>query len=332
MAELVSLSTTDASNNGSDFGMAEGIAPSAVNNRYRAYQGAHARHLRDRDGYLTAAGTANALTLTINSQTAAAAAGERISFRAASTNTGATTINITPTGGSARGAVAIQRNGLALTGGELVANMYYTIQYDGTVWQLLDSCHLAGDGTVSAPGVSFGQDQNTGMRRVGADNLALVTAGADALDIDSAGQIRLALQPAFLATPAVQNNVTGNGAVYTVLWATEVYDQNADFASPTFTAPRTGRYAAKCTLSVTDLTAAMTFGQLRLVTSNRTYILWRGSPTGAGTASNNIVMPGSTDADMDTSDTASIDIDIRNGAGDTADIGTESTFSMRLAA
>jgi len=133
MAEVVSLSTTDASNTAR---FPEGQAPSTVNNGARALEGMLARNIRDTQGYITAGGTANAITIALNATTAAAAVGEAIRFKAAATNTGAVTVTITPSGGAPRGAVAVQRDGAALTGGEIVSGAYYTLEYDGTQYQL----------------------------------------------------------------------------------------------------------------------------------------------------------------------------------------------------
>lgn len=44
-----------------------------------------------------------------------------------------------------------------------------------------------GDGTVSAPGVRFVADEDTGMRRVGSNTLALVSGGADVVQVTSSG-------------------------------------------------------------------------------------------------------------------------------------------------
>ncbi len=65
------------------------------------------------------------------------ATGQRFTFVQATTNTGAATLNITPSGGAALGAKAIQLYGVALTGGELVANIPCEVFYDGTQFQLL---------------------------------------------------------------------------------------------------------------------------------------------------------------------------------------------------
>jgi hypothetical protein len=133
MAEYVSLSVTDASNTAR---FPEGQAANTVNDGARALEGMTARNVRDTQGYITSGGSTNAYTIALNAKTTAAAAGEKIRFKANFTNTGATTVNITPSGGSARGAVAVQRGGKALVGGEIISGCFYDLDYDGTQYQI----------------------------------------------------------------------------------------------------------------------------------------------------------------------------------------------------
>jgi hypothetical protein len=81
----------------------------------------------------TAGGTANALTLTPAVAITAYAAGQAFRFKSgASVNTGAATVNI-----SGVGAIAIQRNGAALNGGEIEASQWYQLVLsDATTAQL----------------------------------------------------------------------------------------------------------------------------------------------------------------------------------------------------
>lgn len=58
-------------------------------------------------------------------------------FIPAVTNTGATTINVTPSGGSALGAKNIFANGAACAGGELVAGVPCAVIYDGTQFNII---------------------------------------------------------------------------------------------------------------------------------------------------------------------------------------------------
>lgn len=133
MAEVASLSVTDGSNTQR---FPEGQAANTVNDGARALEGMLARNIRDTQGYITSGGSANAYTIALNALTAAAAAGEMITFKANFTNSGAATVNVTPSGGSARGAVAIQRAGKALVGGEIISGGIYTLIHDGTQYQV----------------------------------------------------------------------------------------------------------------------------------------------------------------------------------------------------
>lgn len=79
-------------------------------------------------------GTANAITATTIPSISAYVTGAQYTFRAVATNSGATTLKI----GTAP-AVAIQRNVAALVGGEIVNGRHYTVIYDGSVFQLLNT-------------------------------------------------------------------------------------------------------------------------------------------------------------------------------------------------
>lgn len=79
-------------------------------------------------------GTANAITATTIPSISAYVTGAQYTFRAIATNSGATTLKI----GTAP-AVAIQRNVAALVGGEIVNGRHYTVIYDGSVFQLLNT-------------------------------------------------------------------------------------------------------------------------------------------------------------------------------------------------
>ena len=82
------------------------------------------------------AGT-NTITATGPVPMSAYASGQMFRFIPANDNTGATTINITPSGGSALGAKNIFFNGAACAGGEIQANMPCLIIYDGTQFNLI---------------------------------------------------------------------------------------------------------------------------------------------------------------------------------------------------
>ena len=79
-------------------------------------------------------GTANAITASMNPVISAYVTGAQYTFKAIATNSGATTLKI-----DSAPAVAIQRNVAALVGGEIVNGRHYTVVYDGTVFQLLNT-------------------------------------------------------------------------------------------------------------------------------------------------------------------------------------------------
>jgi len=138
--ELQNFSTTPASNSSaSPDGAPEGMAPSGVNNTIREIMAQIAKERDDIQGVVTTGGSGNAQTIAAVRTTATAYEGEMFLCQAGATNTGAATINITPAGGSARGTVAIQRNGAALVGGEITSGGIFLIVYDGTQYQLLGS-------------------------------------------------------------------------------------------------------------------------------------------------------------------------------------------------
>lgn len=89
-------------------------------------------------------------------------------------------------------------------------------------------------------------------------------------------EITMPSQPAFLAyLGGADNNVTGNGTVYTLGTNTafiQVYDANADLTlNPvTFTAPVTGRYLLSMNVRVTGVVADGLYA-CQIVTSNGSY-------------------------------------------------------------
>jgi len=79
-----------------------------------------------------AGGTNNAQTAGAPSNYAAFAANDIFEYTPSVTNTGATTLTITPSGGSALSAKNVFAGGAALAGGELTANLPVLLLYDGT--------------------------------------------------------------------------------------------------------------------------------------------------------------------------------------------------------
>ena len=140
----------------------------------------------------------------------------------------------------------------------------------------------------------------------------------EALRIDSTGAVTKILQPCFLAyNAATDDNQTGNAAIATVDFSTEVYDQGGDFATDTFTAPVTGRYLLTATVLFINLTTAADTAVMNIVTSNRVYQVrldMTDSMPSTMALSNAVI------ADMDASDTAAITLIVTGEASDVVDI------------
>lgn len=183
--------TKSAANNDdadADINWSEGQDPGTVNNSARGMMAAIAKYADDRDGRLSAGGTANAITLTTNQGLSAShiAAGLTLAFRVTATNTGAVTLNP-----DSIGAVAIvDQSGNALTGGELVVQSIATVMYNNNTsnWRLV-SAHPTGTVAIAdgGTGATTAANARTNLG-VGTVLLASGTASSNAtLDIDVGG-------------------------------------------------------------------------------------------------------------------------------------------------
>lgn len=135
----------------------------------------------------------------------------------------------------------------------------------------------------------------------------------DTFVMTAAGERTMPLQPAFLAyNSAIDSNVTGDGTIFTIIFDTEVFDQNSDFdGTSTFTAPVTGRYLLGFNVALEDIGAAHTNGLVQTITSNRTYQTDNFSPTILD-VSGDLTMGQVVLADMDAADTATFVVRILN--------------------
>ena len=132
---------------------------------------------------------------------------------------------------------------------------------------------------------------------------------------------------AFLARPSgTQSNIAVSTAV-DVAFATEVFDVGSDFATPSFTAPITGRYFFSTSVDLEALDSAATYYSIQIVTSNRSYITIFdpdfGQDAGFWTASLDVL------ADMDAADTAKVVV-TQSGGTQQTDIISTSHFSGYL--
>jgi len=144
--------------------------------------------------------------------------------------------------------------------------------------------------------------------------------GTEGIAISSVGEVTMPGQPAFLAhNSSTDSNVTGDGSAITVDFDTEIFDQNADFANDTFTAPVTGRYLLCCTVQMEQITTSSNNNRVTVVTSNEAtnnLLNVRGVP-----ANGTYTWGGSIIVDMDAADTATIQVAIAGEGSNVVDIG-----------
>jgi len=192
---------------------------------------------------------------------------------------------------------------------------------------------LGGGAAVDAKIVFDGnaQDYHIGLDD-SADTLVIGKGSAlgttTAMSFDANGIVTKPLQPAFQAKPATnQANIANNGVV---VFGTEIFDNNGDFASNVFTAPVTGRYQFNVSLGLVVVDSAAAFIGLDLVTSNRHYYVIIDPDFGQDAAYWELTLP--ILADMDASDTAQVNF-LQSGGTIQADVqNSHTTFSGYLVA
>ena len=167
-------------------------------------------------------------------------------------------------------------------------------------------------GSASAPELHIVGDTDTGLYQIAANRLGISTAGNKCAEFNADGALLLPLQPAFLAyNSSKDSNVTGDGTTATIDFNTEVFDQNADFASDTFTAPVTGIYQFNINVEFTGIDSSSDTVELNFVTSNRLHLFrvidTNDLPTTMSCCYAII-------ADMDASDTLTITGEVTGGA------------------
>lgn len=202
--------TTPASN--TDIGgitLAENVMrPPAVNNAMREHMGQIAEYI-DEMSYPTAGGSADALTLTPATASAAYASNDVWTFKAASSNTGAATLNI-----SGLGAKAIRKisggTDVALSAGDIAEDARYTVVYDSAANAAAGAWILVGGNTALA---------STTEALTGADAIKSVTP--DAL---------YALWGKGIDVTAAATLTLGEGGLFNVVGNTGITD--IDFAVP----------------------------------------------------------------------------------------------------
>lgn len=132
----------EENNSASPDGLQGGYAPSTISPTVRGTRAGIKRSWNRINASTTSTGTATASVLTYSMGPAVYKKGERFAFWANATNTGAMTLNI-----NALGAKSILRsNGSALIAGDITANCFTELVYDGTAFRLVLS--IVGNGSA----------------------------------------------------------------------------------------------------------------------------------------------------------------------------------------
>ena len=133
--------------------------------------------------------------------------------------------------------------------------------------------------------------------------------------IDVTGAVTKPLHPGFLVRNSSDQSNISLATLTTVVFDTEVFDNNADFASNTFTAPVTGRYLFTYNVNFAQVDADHTVFALTLATSNNTFtnnpII---TPTSFDADMSELALNGAIICDMDANDTAFVRMSVEGGS------------------
>jgi len=184
-----------------------------------------------------------------------------------------------------------------------------------------DYSEIKFNSTAGSTVTSIVQHRNNSGMNIGtstAHPLTLITSGNTAMSVDANGHVTKPLQPCFLVRNSSNQSNISLATLVTVVFDTEVFDQNADFASNTFTAPVTGRYLFTYNVNFAQVDADHTVFALTLATSNNTFtnnpII---SPTSFDADMSELALNGAIICDMDANDTALVKLSCEGGAAQT---------------
>ena len=160
------------------------------------------------------------------------------------------------------------------------------------------------------------------------NHMKFATSGTEAMRIDATGAVTKPLQPAFAVTKSGSQNSMPINSDTTITFDTERFDQNADFASNTFTAPVTGKYQLNANVNMSYIDKDAGYTIIYINTSNKKYLSFI-DPGVLASDPDYFTLNHSVVADMDANDTATVSF-LQNGgaaqvsvAGGVGDVGTQ---------
>jgi hypothetical protein len=204
--------------------------------------------------------------------------------------------------------------------------------------QLIDKSTTVG--TAAAEDTKIVFDGNAQDYHIGLDDsddsltigLGSALGTTSYMNINADGSITKPLQPAFLVKPSSTQTNFNQGQTITIDFGTEVFDNNGDFSSNTFTAPVTGRYALQFAIQINDISNqdSSTYYYIEMNTSNRPYYNLSSIDQAVGSSSGQyyFTLSASCLADMDANDTVTCRV-VQGGTSGTgpSDISNNSHFS-----
>ena len=122
------------------------------------------------------------------------------------------------------------------------------------------------------------------------------------------------------------NNVTGNGATYTVVFNSKEYDYLSEYNTSTgyFTAQKTGKYLISAQLGMA-VTTGVTTCTFEIDTSTKQYYMFVGDTDNIFSGSGNVFLNGSCIVDLNAGQTARVVLTISGLSGNTVDILADKT-------
>ena len=166
--------------------------------------------------------------------------------------------------------------------------------------------------------------------KYGTADFTLASATGTIMAALDTGEVTKPLQPLFNASlSATQNNVTGNGTVYTVIYDTETTDVNSDYNNATgvFTAPVTGKYFLTARNFATGI-GVQTTGQTNISTTPANYGVGYQSPVGSAAAGGNLSLGGGIVVALTAGDTATATMTYSGSTQTVGALGSGASFFM----